>query len=173
MGRAFVGTRGSQELQSQGLDLSASYVGESPRFGQFILSTKATWVQDFRETDGLREAGRSQPAETASLSGADLQSSVTLTWQIGNHTASAVTHYADSFEELSDLNPEELDALFGKMTTVDLQYGYTLKTRRQGNAVISVGLRSVVDKGAGQFTSRGAVPENTGRMAYGSIKHQF
>ena len=42
---------GSQ-LQTSGFDLGASYVWDTSRFGQFTLSTKTTYVQDF-ENPGL------------------------------------------------------------------------------------------------------------------------
>jgi hypothetical protein len=171
--RPFANIPGGPGMQSQGIDLSASYVWESPRFGQFILSTRASYVYDFGNTDRLRDpalAGES----AAPVLGSEIQSSLTLTWQIGNHTASAVTHYTDSFEELSKLNVEEFSELVGNLTTLDLQYGYTLKAGRQGNAMISVGLRSVLDKRAGSLQDLSPVgAERNGRMAYGSIKYQF
>ena len=173
--RPFVNVPGGPGVQSQGIDLSASYVWESPRFGQFILSTKATYIHDYRNSERLREVSLTPVSETpAPLLGAEIQSSLTLTWQIGNHTASAVTHYMDTFEDIGKINVEELDALVGNLTTLDLQYGYTLKAGKQGNATISVGLRSVLDKRTGQLLDAGPVgAEKTGRMAYGSIKYQF
>ena len=157
--------------QSQGIDLSASYVWESPRFGQFIVSTKATYVYDQKNSERLRDASLTPLNESpAPTLGSEIQSSLTLTWQIGNHTASAVTHYTDKFEDIGRINIEELNELVGNLTTLDLQYGYTLKAGEQGNAVISVGLRSVLDKRAGQLLDS---TEKTGRMAYGTIKYQF
>jgi hypothetical protein len=160
--------------QSQGIDLSASYVWESPRFGQFIVSTKASYVYDQKNSELLRDASLTPLNESpVPTTGSEIQSSLTLTWQIGNHTASAVTHYTDKFEDVGRINVEELNELVGNLTTLDLQYGYTLKAGKQGNAVISVGLRSVLDKRAGQLLDVNPSAEKTGRMAYGTIKYQF
>ena len=160
--------------QAQGIDLSASYVWESPRFGQFVVSTKASYVYDQKNPERLLDASLTPLNESpVPTLGSEIQSSLTLTWQIGNHTASAVTHYTDKFEDVGRINVEELNELVGNLTTLDLQYGYTLKAGRQGNAVISVGLRSVLDKRAGQLLNVSPSAESTGRMAYGTIKYQF
>ncbi len=170
--RPFVDIPGG--IQSQGIDLSASYVWESPRFGQFIVSTRASYVYDQKNPELLRDASLTPLSESpVPTLGSEIQSSLTLTWQIGNHTASAVTHYIDKFEDVGRINVEELNELVGNLTTLDLQYGYTLKAGKQGNAVISVGLRSVLDKRAGQLLNINPSAENTGRMAYGTIKYQF
>src|SRR5690606_29276806 len=113
------------------------------------------------------------PTTGSPLLGSELQSSLTLTWQIGKHRASAVTHYADQVEMLNTLDVEELNRLVGNLTTLDLQYGYTLKAGRDGEAVISVGVRSVLDNQSARFLPRPVGAETSGRMAYGTIKYQF
>lgn len=161
--------------QAHGIDLSASYVWESPRFGQFIVSTKSTYLYD-TATPGTVLDGAIVPVTESTLlpKGTDLQSSLMLTWQIGNHTASAVTHYFDSFEELGNMDLEQLNELVGNMTTLDLQYGYNLKAGKQGQAVFSVGVRNLFDSRPEQLQERrtGAI-EQSGRVAYGTIKYQF
>lgn len=172
----FVNLNSGRGVQSQGIDLSASYVWDSPRFGQFVVSTKATYVYDLVNTELLREASLTPLNETPGLNlNSDLQTSLTLTWQIGNHTASAVTHYAGLSDDITSIDMEEFNEMVGNLTTLDLQYGYTLKAGKQGNAVISVGLRSVLDKGEGRllFDAGALGGERSGRMAYGSIKYQF
>lgn len=176
------------------LDLSASYIWESPRFGQFIVSTNTTYVYNTSHADVSRESTASLPAADKSAGGfglsaagmspgltPELQSSLTFTWQMGNHTATAVTSYVDGLETFGKLgndalNIEQLNELMGEIATLDLSYGYNVKAGRQGNASISVGLRS-------QFDRRQMTPAinpaatrllNTPeRMAYGTIKYQF
>lgn len=160
---------------AHGIDLSASYVWESPRFGQFIVSTKATYLYD-PDSPPRGFQGPLLPMSENSLvpTGTELQSSVMLTWQAGQHTASAVTHYFDSFEEIGKLDMEQLNEIVGNMTTLDLQYGFNMKAGKQGQAVFSIGVRNLFDTrpqplpvaGAGQV-------EQGGRVAYGSIKYQF
>ncbi|MDT8427815.1 MAG: hypothetical protein RQ757_03520 [Pseudomonadales bacterium] len=160
--------------ESRGLDLSASYVWESPRFGQLIVSTKASYIYDYRFTDSFRETGLTPVNELPQLvANPEVKSSLTLTWKMGNHTASAVTHYVDSFEEINNFSLEQFDALVDDLTTLDFQYGYSLKAGKQGSAVFSVGIRNVLDRKTPQFTESGRVSEPGGRMAYGTIKYQF
>lgn len=160
---------------AKGIDLSASYVWESPRFGQFIVSTKATYLYDTAKTANLLDSALPPVSDTNLLpKGSELQSSLMLTWQMGKHSASAVTHYFDSFEDLSKLNLEQLNELVGNMSTLDLQYGYNLKTGRQGQAVFSLGVRNLLDARLDQLPKApGSVLEQPGRVAYGSIKYQF
>lgn len=160
---------------AKGIDLSASYVWESPKFGQFIVSTKATYLYDTAKTTNLLESTLPPITDNTLLPmGTDLQSSLMLTWQVGQHTASAVTHYFDSFEEIGKLNLEQLNELVGNLTTLDLQYGYNLKTGKQGQAVFSVGVRNLFDARPDQLRPSPAVAiEQQGRVAYGSIKYQF
>jgi hypothetical protein len=161
--------------QTHGVDLSASYVWESPRFGQFIVSTKATYLYDNAKVEGLLDGPLPPVTESTLLpKGTELQSSLMLTWQVGKHSASAVTNYFDSFEELGKLNLEQLNEIVGNMTTLDLQYGYNLKAGKEGQALFSVGVRNLFDARPDQLleTRPGAI-EQTGRVAYGTIKYQF
>jgi len=140
-----------------------------------------------------REATAGLPAADSSASGfglnagmasgvaPELQSSLTFTWQIGNHTATAVTSYVDGLETFGKLgndvlNIEQLNELMGEIATLDLSYGYNVKAGRQGNASISVGLRSQFDRRqlAPAANPAAALMLNTPeRMAYGTIKYQF
>jgi len=160
---------------AHGIDLSASYVWESPRFGQFIVSTKATYLYDPATADIGFEGPMLPMTENTQLpKGTELQSSVMLTWQAGQHSASAVTHYFDSFEDLGKLDMEQLNEIVGNMTTLDLQYGYNMKAGKQGQAVFSVGVRNLFDERPEQLPKVGAGRvEQSGRVAYGSIKYQF
>jgi hypothetical protein len=172
----------------QELDLSASYIWQSPRFGQFIVSTNTTYVYNTSPSDVSLEPARLTSAEkTASGFGLgsgmapELQSSLTFTWQIGNHTATAVTSYVDGLETFGmlsndTLNIEQLNELMGEIATLDLSYGYNVKAGKQGNASISVGLRSQFDRrqltpAINPATAR--MPNTPNRMAYGTIKYQF
>lgn len=177
----------------QELDLNASYIWESPRFGQFILSTNTTYVYSTSHSDVAREqtarlsapdngaSGFGLSAGIATGAAPELQSSLTFTWQIGNHTATAVTSYVDGLETFGKLgndtlNIEQLNELMGEIATLDLSYGYNVKAGRQGNASISVGLRSQLDRR--QLTpavnpAAARMLTTPERMAYGTIKYQF
>lgn len=178
---------------SQELDLNASYIWESPRFGQFILSTNTTYVYNSKNADVARESVGTLTVADKSAAGfglsagipagltPELQSSLTFTWQMGNHTATAATSYVDGLETFGQLgndalNIEQLNELMGEIATLDLSYGYNVKAGRQGNASISVGLRSQFDRrqltpAINPATSR--LLNTPERMAYGTIKYQF
>ena len=165
---------GSQ-LETNGFDLSASYVWDTSRFGQFTLSTKSTYVQDFENAGGLLELGSDElGAIDERLVSPELQSSMMLSWQFGNHTASAITNYFDSFKDISELDLDEINDLVDNITTFDLQYGYSVKAGAKDRAIISFGIRNLFDEKTAQIlNSSTRLLDQNGRVAYGSIKYQF
>ena len=165
---------GSQ-LERNGFDLGASYMWDTNRFGQFTLSTKATYVQDAENRGTLLDLLNSESAALEDrLVSPELQSSLMLTWQLGNHTASAITNYFDSFKDLSELDLDEINALVDDITTIDLQYGYSVETGSNNRAIISFGIRNIFDEKTAQIlNSSTRVLDQNGRVAYGSIKYQF
>lgn len=163
------------QIESNGFDLGASYIWETNRYGQFTLSTKTTYVQNFENSGGLLELAKTElgTLEDRVIS-PELQSSLMLTWQFGNHTASAITNYFDSFKDLSELDMEELNALVDNITTLDLQYGYSLGDSEKSRAVISFGIRNIFNEKTAQIlNSTTRILDQNGRVAYGSIKYQF
>ena len=165
---------GSQ-LERNGFDLGASYMWNTNRFGQFTLSTKATYVQDVENRGSLLDLLNSESAALEDrVVSPELQSSLMLTWQLGNHTASAITNYFDSFKDLSELDLDEINALVDDITTIDLQYGYSVETGSNNRAIISFGIRNIFDEKTAQIlNSSTRVLDQNGRVAYGSIKYQF
>jgi len=163
------------QLRANGFDLGASYVWDTNRFGQFTLSTKTTYVQQFANNGALLELANSELADQDErVLNPELQTSLKLTWQLGNHTASAITNYFDSFKDLSELDVEELNRLVDSITTIDLQYGYSVQTGSKGRAIISFGIRNIFDEKTAQIlNSTTRILDQNGRVAYGSIKYQF
>lgn len=165
---------GSQ-LESNGFDLGASYVWDSNRFGQFTLSSKTTYVQDFENRGSLLDLVDADVNNFEDrVISPELQSSLMLTWQFGNHTASAITNYFDSFKDISELDLDEINALVDNITTIDLQYGYSVKTGDKDRAVITFGIRNIFNEKTSQIlNSTTRILDQNGRVAYGSIKYQF
>lgn len=184
----FAGSQSARGQSARDSDLNASYVWESARFGQFVLSTNTGYQTRGMDhlLEGSQAQSRSHEPGTSAFNGnltgvvPELQSSFTFTWQIGNHTATAVTTYADTLDSFNGLstaqiNIEQLNELVGQMGALDLRYGYSVRTGRQSSASISVGVRNMFDR-------RALLPGTTGvssrltepsRVAYGSIKYQF
>ena len=165
---------GSQ-LERSGFDLGASFIWDTNRFGQFTLSTKTTYVKDVENRGSLLDLLNSEiTALEDRVVSPELQSSLMLTWQLGNHTASAITNYFDSFKDLSELDLDEINALVDDITTIDLQYGYSVETDSNNRAIISFGIRNIFDEKTAQIlNSSTRVLDQNGRVAYGSIKYQF
>ena len=162
-------------LESSGFDIGASYVWDTNRFGQFTLSTKTTYVQNFENNDSLFElitVGLGDPADR--VVSPELQSNLMLTWEFGNHTATAITNYFDSFKDISELDLDEINALVDDIITVDLQYGYSVETGNNDRAIISFGIRNIFNETTAQIlNSNTRILDQNGRVAYGSIKYQF
>ena len=163
------------DLKSTGFDLGASYVWETNRFGQFTLSTKTTYVQEFENNGSLLDLVDSDIRGMGErVVSPELQSSLMLSWQFGNHTARAITNYFDSFKDISELDLEEINAFVDNITTVDLQYGYSVKTGSNDRAIISFGIRNIFNEKTSQIlNSTTRILDQNGRVAYGSIKYQF
>ena len=156
---------GSQ-LERNGFDLGASYMWDTNRFGQFTLSTKATYVQDAENRGSLLDLLNSESAALEDrVVSPELQSSLMLTWQLGNHTASAITNYFNSFKDLSELDLDEINALVDDITTIDLQYGYSVETGSNNRAIISFGIRNIFDEKTAQIlNSSTRVLDQNGRV---------
>ncbi len=168
------GVVGSQ-LETNGFGVSASYAWDTNRFGQFTLKTTSSYVQDFENRGGLLELSSNElGAINDRLVAPELQSSMMLSWQFGNHTASAITNYFDSSKDISELDIDEINDLVDNITTFDLQYGYSVKTGAKDRAVISFGIRNLFDEKTAQIlNSKTRLVDQNGRVAYGSIKYQF
>ena len=162
-------------VESNGFDLGASYIWDTNRFGQFTLSSTTTYVDEFENNGVLLDLATSDIAEIDErLISPELQSSLMLSWQFGNHTASAITNYFDSFKDISELNMEEINAFVDNITTFDLEYGYSVNTGLHDRAIISFGIRNIFDEKTAQIlNSTTRILDQNGRVAYGSIKYQF
>lgn len=162
-------------VESNGFDLGASYVWDTNRFGQFTLSSTTTYVDEFENSGALLDLVTSDIAEIDErLISPELQSSLMLSWQFGNHTASAITNYFDSFKDISELDMDEINELVDNITTFDLEYGYSVKTGLHDRAIISFGIRNIFDEKTAQIlNSTTRILDQNGRVAYGSIKYQF
>lgn len=162
-------------LESNGFDIGASYVWETSRFGQFTLSSTTTYVDEFENSGSLLELVESDLATVNDrIVSPELQSSLMLSWEFGNHRAKAITNYFDSFKDISELDINEINELLDNITTVDFQYGYSVKTGDNDRAIISFGIRNIFNEESAQIlnaTTR--ILDQNGRVAYGSIKYQF
>ena len=162
-------------IESRGFDIGASYVWDTSRFGQFTLSAKTTYVKDFESRGSILDFFSDESiGDSDRLVSPELQSSLMLTWEFGNHTASAITNYFDSFKDINDIDIDEIHALVDNIATVDFQYGYSVETGSNDRAIISFGIRNIFnERTARVLNSNTRILDQNGRVAYGSIKYQF
>ncbi len=162
-------------IESKGFDLGASYVWDTNKFGRFTLSSTTTYVREFENKGALLDFATSEISDIDErLISPELQSSLMLSWQFGNHTASAITNYFDSFKDISELDMDEINELVDNITTFDLEYGFSVKTGSNDRAIISFGIRNIFDEQTAQIlNSTTRILDQNGRVAYGSIKYQF
>ena len=162
-------------VKTSGFDLGASYVFETSRFGQFTLSSQTTYTREFENNGSLLELANSEVTGIGDrVVSPELQTSLMLSWEFGNHTASAITNYFDSFKDLNELDIDEINDLVENITTVDLEYGYSVKTGSRDRAIISFGIQNIFDEKAAQIlNSSTRILDQNGRVAYGKIKYQF
>ncbi len=162
-------------VETNGFDFGASYVWETSRFGQFTLSSQTTYVREFENNGSLLELANSEVSGIGDrVVSPELQTSLMLSWEFGNHTASAITNYFDSFKDLNELDIEEINDLVENITTVDLEYGYSVNTGSGDRAIISFGIQNIFDEKAAQIlNSSTRILDQNGRVAYGRIKYQF
>lgn len=162
-------------VETNGIDLGASYIWDTNRFGQFKLSTKATYVDQFENKGGIVDLQSSELNTIDNqIINPELQSSLMLTWQLGNHSATAITNYFDSYKDISELDIEEINDLVDNITTIDLQYGFSIKTGTRDRAIVEFGIRNIFDEKTQQLlNSSKRILDQNGRVAYGSIKYQF
>ena len=155
----------------------------------FTLSTRSAHVRGFSRHRGpARAVNDNLPAETlktsqstqlttpqsAKLTTPRFRSNLKLSWEFGNHTASAITRYFDSSRDLSELGMEEINDLVDNITTVDLEYGYRMAAGSNDRAVISFGIQNVFDRKTMQIlNSATRILDQNGRVAYGRLKYQF
>jgi hypothetical protein len=161
--------------EGRGFDIGASYAWGTSRFGQFTLSAKTSYVSNFQDTGSALELfPEGLIGNLDRVVNPELQSSFMLTWEFGNHTASAITKYFDAFKDINDLDIEEIHALVDNLATVDFQYGYSVETGNNDRAIISFGIRNIFnERTARMLNSATRILDQNGRVAYGSIKYQF
>jgi len=174
----FLSPYSSNGFESNGIDLGASYRWDSSKFGRFTVSTKASYVYDYdfsTNNNSVLDFSQVDLREVSDrTSSPELQSSLMLTWQFGNHTASAITNYVESVKDLNDMDLDEINDLVDDIATFDLQYGYSVNTRSNDKAIFSFGIRNVFDEKTNQIlNSDTRIMDQNGRVAYGSIKYQF
>lgn len=163
------------DLKSSGFDFGASYGWSTDRFGEFTLSSKTTYVDQFKNSSFLLNLGKEEfGAPEERMLSPELQTSLMLAWKFGNHTASAITNYFDSYKDINDLDMDEINTLVKNLTTLDLSYDYNVKSGAQDRAVISFGIRNIFnEKGTQILNAATRILDQNGRVAYGSIKYKF
>ena len=162
-------------LKAKALTWALLKPGIRAALGSLHSVLKASYVSDFQNTESALELfSEDLIGNSDRVVNSELQSSLMLTWEFGNHTASAITKHFNAFKDINELNIEEIHALVDNIATVDFQYGYSLETGNNDRAIISFGIRNIFNERTARIlNSATRILDQNGRVAYGSIKYQF
>ena len=148
------------KTETRGVDLAARYHWSTEKVGRFRAELVGTYLDLFKESDqaaGDYEFDDVNVAGTANFVGTGQprwRLTASLTWNRGDHGASAVARFFDSYEDNNtwpdeDGNPSDRVHEVASWTTFDLQYSYFF--RALGDAHVSLGCSNCGDRGAPLF----------------------
>ncbi len=153
------------KTETRGVDLAARYRWSTENLGRFNAELVGTYLDLFKESDqttGDYEFNDVNVAGTAFFVGTGqprwrLTSS--LAWSRGNHGASAVVRFFDSYQDHTNWPDEDGDESdreheVPSWTTFDVQYSYVFQAL--GDAHLSLGCSNCGDRSAPLFFNSGA-----------------
>ena len=125
----------AQSLETSGIDLTASYSWSTNNFGDWRVSSAVSHTIDYDLTDpdGLKidGVGSRNGGNTIGHSLPETKANLGLYWNMDRHAGLILVRYIDEYDD--DLPQSGLRGLFigthptiDSMTTVDLQYSYSL-----------------------------------------------
>lgn len=172
-------------------DLSATYSFEIGNLGNFYAQAQATYVDTYKfqlsQLDPIREAAGAQNDSFGAVAAIpEWRANAALTWNRGNHSATATVRYVDevtfdanefSFQRFFPGSTWQSTDVIRAWTQLDAYYTYRDLELLGGNSSISVGLRNATDREA-QKTGMiaGAVAELQevlGRVVYARLNYEF
>jgi iron complex outermembrane receptor protein len=162
---------------TDGVDLATSYALPVHRFGDFLLSVDATWIDEFdvqldadspafnaRGNRNFTNAFRSTPVWRANTS---------LRWSTGPYSANLTVRYIDSYHN------DQGNTTIASWTTLDAQYAFTLSDFFARKTTLTVGGNNVLDKDPPSLGDRirpgydDVVHDVRGRIVYAQIEVSF
>ncbi len=166
-------------VNTDGLDFGGSYSWDADALGFFRFGFEATYVSTFnlQETPGgpiIKGAGNRNFTNFA-RSVPRWRGNATVNWALGNHTATVIVRYIDSYKD------DQNNAKVGSHATLDLQYTFTLPRNFFDSdaepPVLTLGAINVTDNNPPRVATNGGfdskVHDPRGRLFYAKVTHPF
>jgi len=166
----------ASSLETDGFDLSLTYLIDAANAGDFVLGMEATFVSSYDAIDpqaGLIDGAGSRNFNNFATSVPELRSTMFLNWARGSHGINVYVNHIDSYsdDEGGPLALETIDSF----TTVDAQYSFRFAAER--GPIIAVGAVNLFDEDPPLVTTNGGydskVHDPRGRMLYAKATFEF
>lgn len=167
-------------VDTDGLDIGASYIIDSNSAGAFSVTLSATHFLSYEIPDpqgGTRDVAGLFNHDNFARSIPETKVNISADWNYGNHKAAAIAYWVDSYKTTRETPPGE-SASIDSWTTLDLQYTYNLQFG-DSEAVFSIGAKNVFDEEPPRvfdgvnFSYDPKHHDPRGRMYYARVKYAF
>ncbi|MEH6634169.1 MAG: TonB-dependent receptor [Halioglobus sp.] len=166
-------------VDTDGLDLTANLAMPTNSLGDFGLHFTGTYFLSYEipTASGTQDVAGYFNYNNFARSIPETKLNVSLDWLMGNHSASVMAFYVDSYETTRAV-PESASQDIDDWTTVDLQYAYNLEFD-ESQAVITLGVKNVFDEDpsvvydAANFSYDPKHHDPRGRMFYVRAKYSL
>ena len=167
-------------VDTDGLDIAASYIYDTRSAGSFGANLEATHFLSYEIPDpqgGTRDVVGLFNHDNFARSIPETKMNLSLDWNLGNHSAAAIAYWVDDYKTTRDVPPGE-SASIDSWTTLDLQYTYNWQFS-DSEAVIALGAKNVFDEEPPRvydgvnFSYDPKHHDPRGRMYYLRLKYAF
>jgi len=166
----------ASRLETDGFDLSLTYLLDASGAGDFVLGAEATFVSSYDAVDpqaGVIDGAGQRNFSNFATSVPELRATAFLNWARASHGVNVYVNYIDSYvdDEGGLLALETIDS----HVTVDAQYSFRFENPR--GPVISVGAINLFDEDPPRVTTNGGydskVHDPRGRLLYARAMFTF
>jgi iron complex outermembrane receptor protein len=166
----------ASSLETDGIDLSLTYLLDAGNAGDFVIGTEATFVSNYDAVDpqaGVIDGAGSRNFNNFATSVPELRATAFVNWARGNHGINVYVNHIDSYVD-DEGGPAALETI-NSYTSVDAQYTFRFDTER--GPIISLGAVNLFDEDPPLVTTNGGydskVHDPRGRLLYAKATFQF
>ena len=134
-------------VDTDGLDIAASYSFDTSAAGSFGLNFEATQFFSYEIPDpqgGTQDVVGLFNQDNFARSIPEIKANLSASWNFGNHAAAAIAYWVDDYETTRETPPDESSSI-DSWTTLDLQYTYNFQFV-SSEAVFTLGAKNVFDE---------------------------
>ena len=167
-------------VDTDGLDIAASYSHDAGAAGSFGLALEATHFLSYEIPDprgGTRDVVGLFNHDNFARSIPETKATLAATWSLGKHSAAAIAYWVDDYRTTRETPPGE-SASIDSWTTLDLQYSYNVRFA-DSEAMIALGAKNVFDEEPPRvydgvnFSYDAKHHDPRGRMYYARVRYAF